>query len=71
MRLTIVMERRPDGRWVAEIPQMPKVNALGNDRLEAFRRVQARALRRLADEIDRDEVFPDLPQELAVAFNLA
>jgi predicted RNase H-like HicB family nuclease len=71
MRLSIVLERRPDGRWVAEIPQLPKVAVLGNDRLEAFRRAQASALRLLADELDGDQAFPGYPMELAVAFTMA
>lgn len=70
MRLTVIMERRPDGRWVAEIPQMPRVSALGNDRLEAIRRAQASALRMLADELDSEQTFPGQPRDLAVAFNV-
>ena len=70
MRLSIVLERRPDGRWVAEIPELPAVTVLGNDRLEAFRRAQATALRLLADEIEQERDIPGAPAELSLKFNM-
>ena len=38
---TIEIDREQDGRWIAEIPQLPGVMAYGKSQSEAERRVKA------------------------------
>jgi predicted RNase H-like HicB family nuclease len=49
---TVEVEQEDDGRWLAEASQLPGVLAYGQTREEAVSRVQALALRVLADERD-------------------
>ncbi len=48
-------EREADGRWVAEIPQLPGVMAYGSTEKEAIVAVQTLALRVLADRIEEQK----------------
>jgi predicted RNase H-like HicB family nuclease len=52
MDFTIELDREVDGRWIAEIPQLPGVMCYGGSRNEAVARVKALALRVLADRIE-------------------
>ena len=52
---TIESERETDGRWLAEIPELPGVLAYGETRDDAVARTQALALRVLADRIEHGE----------------
>jgi predicted RNase H-like HicB family nuclease len=52
MQLSIEVEREEDGRWLTEVPELPGVLAYGQSREEAIVRVQALALRVLADRIE-------------------
>ncbi len=47
--LTIELEREDDGRWIAEVPDLPGVMTYGQTRQEAIDRIQALSLRVLAD----------------------
>lgn len=58
MPLPIEVEREDDGRWLAEIPELPGVLAYGDTQDEAVARVQALALRVLADRIEHGEPVP-------------
>ncbi len=49
MPLTIEVEQEDDGRWLAEVPDIPGVLAYGDTREEAIERVQALSLRVLAE----------------------
>jgi predicted RNase H-like HicB family nuclease len=49
MTLDIEIEREEDGRWIAEVPTLPGVLAYGATESEARAKVQALALRVLAD----------------------
>ena len=49
MNFAVETEQEADGRWIAEIPQIPGAMAYGADRQEAISRVEALALRILAD----------------------
>ena len=51
MSLTIELEQETDGRWIAEVPDIPGVMAYGDTRDEAIERVQALSLRVLAGSI--------------------
>jgi predicted RNase H-like HicB family nuclease len=55
MPLTVDVEREDDGRWLAEVPELPGVLAYGQVRAEAIGRAQALALRVLADRLDHGE----------------
>jgi len=67
MKLKIEVEREDDGRYLAEAPELPGVLAYGQSRQEAVRRVQALALRVIADRLEHNESAPDLPELFAIA----
>ena len=54
-KLTIKMEREEDGRWIAEVQQLSGVLAYGTSSKEAMARVQALALRVLAERLEHGE----------------
>jgi predicted RNase H-like HicB family nuclease len=60
MSLTIETEQEVDGRWLAEVPQLPGVLAYGPTQAAAVAAVQALALRVLADRVDNGEPAPEL-----------
>jgi len=53
--LTVEIEREHDGRWIAEVPALSGVLAYGRDRDEAIARVQALALRVIAERLEHRE----------------
>lgn len=55
----IRIDREQDGRWIAEIAELPGALAYGASRAEAEARVQELALRILADRIAHDEAVPE------------
>jgi predicted RNase H-like HicB family nuclease len=67
MPLTIEVEQEDDGRWLAEVPEIPGVLAYGESRAEAIERVQALSLRVLADRLDHGEPVPQMSRVFAVA----
>jgi predicted RNase H-like HicB family nuclease len=66
--LKIESEREDDGRWIAEVPALPGVLAYGTTEIEARAKVQALALRVIADRLDHGE---PLPREIAAVFAAA
>jgi predicted RNase H-like HicB family nuclease len=58
--LTIEIDREEDGRWIAGVPDLPGVMAYGGTREEAVSRVEALALRVLADRVEHGETVPEL-----------
>jgi len=68
MHLTVELEREEDGRWIAEVPDLPGVLTYGVTREDAVARVQALALRVLADRLEHGEGAADL---LSVDFRAA
>ena len=50
--MKIEIEREDDGRWIAEIPELPGVMAYGDSRSEAISKAEALALRVLADRLE-------------------
>ena len=50
MTFRIEIEREDDGRWLAEVPALSGVMCYGATRAEAVARVQALALRVIADQ---------------------
>jgi predicted RNase H-like HicB family nuclease len=66
MRLNIKMAREEDGRWIADIPELPGVMVYGKTRAEAIERVRVLALRVLADRLEHGEEIPELDKVFAV-----
>ncbi|MDY6851666.1 MAG: type II toxin-antitoxin system HicB family antitoxin [Thermodesulfobacteriota bacterium] len=60
MTFTIEYEQETDGRWLAEVKELPGVLAYGQTPDEARSKVQALALRVLADRIEHGEEVPAL-----------
>ena len=59
MPLTIEVEQEEDGRWLAEVSQLPGVLTYGQTHPEAVTRAQALALRVLADRLEHGEPVPE------------
>ena len=59
MTLSIELDQEADGRWIAEVAAMPGVLAYGVTRTDAVAKVQALALRALADRLDHGEAVPE------------
>ena len=55
MQLTIEIDREDDGRWIAEVPDLPGVLTYGVTRDEVIARVQALALRVVAGRLEHGE----------------
>jgi predicted RNase H-like HicB family nuclease len=66
MPLTIEIEQEEDGRWIAEVPELPGILAYGQTREEVIDRVRALSLRVLADRLDHGESVPQMDQVFAV-----
>jgi len=58
VNLTIELDREEDGRWIAEIPNLPGVMVYGKTKPEAIRSVRALALRVLADRVESAKASP-------------
>jgi predicted RNase H-like HicB family nuclease len=52
----IEFDQEDDGRWIAEIPELPGVMAYGATKAEAEAAVEALALRVIADRIESEKV---------------
>ncbi len=55
MTFTVEYEQEVDGRWLAEVIEMPGVLAYGQSSDEAIAKAQALALRVLADRLEHGE----------------
>ena len=53
--MKIEIEREADGRWIAEVLDLQGVMAYGQSRAEAISKVEALALRVLADRLENDD----------------
>ena len=60
MTLSIEIDQEADGRWIAEVGAMPGVLTYGVTRTDAVAKVQALALRVLADRLEHGEAVPEL-----------
>lgn len=58
--MTIETEREKDGRWIAEVPDLPGVLVYSATRTAAIARAKAMALRVIADRLEHGEEVPDL-----------
>jgi predicted RNase H-like HicB family nuclease len=64
--VNIELEREEDGRWIAEVPDLPGVMLYGQSREEAICKAKALALRVLADRLEHGESIPELDEIFAV-----
>ena len=67
VQFSIELEREEDGRWLAEVRELPGVMTYGQLRAEAMAKVQALALRVLAERLENGEP----PEFLSVSFRAA
>jgi predicted RNase H-like HicB family nuclease len=68
MVLTVEFDREADGRWIADVRELPGVMVYGATREEALAKVEALALRVLADRVEHGELPPE---SLSVSFAAA
>lgn len=65
--MRIETEREEDGRWIAEVRDLPGVLVYGSTEVEARTRVEALALRVIADRLEHGERVPELDALFAAA----
>ncbi|HEY8210317.1 MAG TPA: hypothetical protein VIG99_22690 [Myxococcaceae bacterium] len=65
LRLTVELDHEDDGRWIAEVTDLPGVLSYGKTRALAVAAAEALALRVVADRLVHGEVPPE---PLAVSF---
>jgi predicted RNase H-like HicB family nuclease len=65
--MRVEIEREDDGRWIAEIPALPGVLVYGASEKEARAKVEALALRVIADRLEHGEPIPDEARRLFAA----
>lgn len=58
MNFTLEFEQEEDGRWLAEVPELPGVMAYGASAEEAMARAEVLALRVIADRLELGEARP-------------
>ena len=68
MKFTIEHERENDGRWLAEVPELPGVLAYGATADEAMAKAEVLALRVLAERLESNEAGP---QPISIGFAAA
>ena len=68
MHFTLECEREDDGRWLAEVSQLPGVLAYGASANEAMARAEVLALRVLAERLEHGEAQPI---EISISFPAA
>jgi predicted RNase H-like HicB family nuclease len=64
--LKIEIDREEDGRWIAEITELPGVLAYGQSREEAIERVKTLSLRVIADRLEHGEEILEMGDVFAV-----
>lgn len=55
MNYRLEIEQEADGRWLAEVPELPGVLAYGASREEAMAKAEVLALRVLAEQLEHGE----------------
>lgn len=68
MKFQIEIEQEADGRWMAEVEALPGVASYGTTKTDAVAKVQALALRVLAERLEKGEAVPEF---LDVSFQAA
>ncbi|HLF84896.1 MAG TPA: type II toxin-antitoxin system HicB family antitoxin [Blastocatellia bacterium] len=60
MNFIVEFEQEEDGRWIAEVIEIPGALAYGKTQEEAMARVEALALRVVADRLEHGEITGNL-----------
>ena len=68
MNFSIECEEEVDGRWIAEIPQLPGVLCYGQTADEAVAKAEVLALRTMAERLEQNE---SRPVEINISLPLA
>jgi len=68
MTLSVELEQEDDGRWIAEVAELPGVLAYGDSQEDPREKAHALALRVFADRLEHGEAGPDL---LGISFKAA
>lgn len=66
MKFTVETEQEEDGRWIAEIIEIPGVIKYGKSRIEAIAQAESLALRVMAERIEQGEQVAE-PLEIMFA----
>lgn len=66
MNLKIEVDQETDGRWIAEVGDLPGVLAYGESRGEAVSKAKALALRVIADRLEHGESVPETAEMFSV-----
>ncbi len=66
MNLSIEYEREEDGRWIAEVPELPGVLAYGTTLDDVMAKAEALTLRVLAERLQHGESRPE-PLSISIA----
>jgi predicted RNase H-like HicB family nuclease len=67
MNFTVEYEQEDDGRWLAEVIELPGVMVYGEDADDAVAHAQALALRVVADRLENGEAIPTLMFSFSMA----
>ena len=67
MRFQFEIDRETDGRWIAEIPEVPGAMAYGATMEEAKAKAYALALYAVADDVEKSNDIPDSISVLPVS----
>jgi predicted RNase H-like HicB family nuclease len=68
MNFSIECEQEIDGRWIAEVPQLPGVLCYGKTAEEAMANAEILALRVVAERLEHNE---SRPVEITISIPLA
>lgn len=69
LRFVVETEVETDGRWIAEISQVPGALAYGKTQEEAINKAYAIALRSVADDVEHSQQEP--PNSISLERNIA
>ena len=65
MNFTLQCEQEVDGRWIAEVPELPGVLSYGDSAADAMSKAEVLALRVIADRLENSESEP-----MSISFSL-
>jgi predicted RNase H-like HicB family nuclease len=68
MNFSIECEEEIDGRWIAEVPQIPGVLCYGKTANEAMAKAEVLALRTMAERLEQSE---SRPVEISISLPIA
>ena len=58
MNFTLECEQEDDGRWIAEVPELPGVLSYGDSAADAISKAEILALRVIADRLENGDSEP-------------